>query len=153
MDAEVVIRPFGIDGASMGMTRSEMIDRIESISQGMDSLIQFQTQITFGWLVVAYLAASKLTRPQFLTGCFFYSVLTLWNYMSLYFGYNAIGVWHDRAGLIATPNAILDDPLLYKVFFSISTDYVASALYLGLFLATLWFATSCRRSQRQEFGS
>ena len=146
------LKPFGPGGAELGMSRAEMLDRVDYLESAEMAGIEFQTEVMFAWLVAMFFIAHRLSRVQFLAGCLLFSLISLWNYMNIWDNMVAFMYWQELAGF--TSNGVE----IVSIWDQISSAFLGgywmkAAMALSTFVACIWFAFSCRRNQANTIGS
>jgi hypothetical protein len=147
-------RSFGEGGAELGMTRGEMLEHIDSLLHGQQILIEYQTQLIFGWLAVSFFVAHRLSRAQFILACVFFSLFTLNNYVNIADAWSSLDTWVSMAGFIPGNSGVEAEQSAMERLIDVTTGDIAYAM-LGLcaYVACIWFAVSCRRNQPNTIGS
>ena len=144
------LKPFGPGGAELGMTRAEMLDRIDYLESAEMAGIEFQTEVMFAWLVAMFFIAHRLSRTQFLACCLLFSLICLWNYMNIWDNMIAFTAWQYLAGFHPVDPESLWDQMI-SVF--LGGYWMKALMALGTYVACIWFSVSCRRNQANTIGS
>ena len=151
---EVVVRPFGEGGAELGMTRAEMLEHIDFLSEAFQSSIDGSVQFLFAWLVAMFFVAHRLSIVQFLVANGFYLAISTLQYVTLFTLSRSAEVWSRYAGFYTQTNEVGVQPtILDRTIDAVIGGYSQSLVFWGVVAAGIWWAVSCRRNQPNQIGS
>lgn len=141
--------PFGEHGDKLGMTRSEILQMMETYNAYFGLAMELFLTILFGYIVAMYLVAPKLSRTQYtIANTVFLAVMAnhvlfMWRTVVMSSQWNA---WDGYYG----------DEMFYVVeemlpFWLISVNfYLQFFILIGLPLLAVWFGWRIRKNPPQD---
>jgi hypothetical protein len=122
------------------MTEAELIEAITSyMSMGQGSVTTLLTLLS-AYLIVAYLAGEKLTRPQIVVVNVIYTLVMIGSSAGAY------GSFSRAAHYAAELKAIQPDDVIFLSQFNAVSSLI---LYISCLCASLWFMWNVRRRKTE----
>ena len=129
----VELDPLG--APELGMTRYEMWDIFYTLLELTHSQRETLLALVFAYVAASYVAAARLTKIQFAIANALYTVLTLWTiWWAWVYGKIQLS-WRERIDL--NPDLSAETALVW----------INVAVYLLLFLGSIWFAHRMRQAK------
>ena len=143
---EMTVRPLGEYGLELGMTRFELLELSNQASERIGGTLDWLTQLIFALLIASFFVANKLSRKQLGFLLAVYSAIfffQLWIAAGAYIEYYKFS---EAAGL--TPIDLIN-------IGGVKVDDMAIVLglWLVMYMGSIWWVFSCRKSQQKELGS